>query len=178
MDKPYVHIWKVLSTVLITVFLSALIFGLLPFVVQVYEKQKALSSQEEQIEFMGNWKEQLEDIESKQAILEERIGEMYVELATEGAFSKIVEQLFLDAQSTSVSIIRIQPTGNSFKNQYSSKQISLDLNGTYHSIAQFINSIEQNGLMIEVQTVDIEKTEPNSNILNGSLTLQITMLRS
>ena len=178
MGKPYIHIWKIGSASLGALFLLLATFGLLPYVVNIYEKQKALSSQNEQIEFMGNWKEQLKNIESKQAILEERIGKMYVELATEGEFSTVVEQLFSDAQKASISIQKIQPSGDSIKERYLSKQVSLETTGTYHNVARFINSIEQNGLMIEVQAITLEKTEPNTNVLNGSVTLQITMLRS
>lgn len=172
------HIFKLLSTLLVVTFLGTLVFGLLPFVVNVYEKQKALTSQNDQIEFMGNWKEQLVELDSTQTILDGRIKTVYTELVSEGEFSTIIERLFEEAQSTSSSIKRIQPTGSVSNGEYVEKKITLDVNGSYHSIARFINKIEQSGIMIEVESFSIKESDSNPSILDGVVTIQVTVLRS
>lgn len=177
MNTTYVHSWKVASVALAGLFLIALIFGLLPFVVDVYEKQTVLSSQNEQIELMGSWKTQLAELEEKQGILESRLSEMVVELVEEDEFSIIVEQLFSEARDSFVSIRRIQPGGNVADGEYQSKEVSLEVTGSYHSIARFVNQVEQNGLMIEIRSLDIEKSD-QGNTLNGTINIEITMLRS
>lgn len=177
MSITNVHSWKVASCFLVVVFIFALLSGLLPFVVDVYEKQKVLTSQNEQIELMGNWKTQLSELEEKQAVLENRLSQMVVELVEEDEFSKIVEGLFSEAKSSFVSIKRIQPGGNETNDEYQSKEVSLEVTGSYHSIARFINQVEQNGLMIEIRNLDIEKPD-QGNTLYGTVNLEITMLRS
>lgn len=177
MSTPHVHSWKAVSGFLVVIFLCGLLFGLLPFVVDVYEKQKVLSSQNEQIELMGNWRTQLSELEENQGVLENRLSQMVVELIEEDEFSKIVEQLFSEARSSFVSIKRIQPGGAEANGEYQSKEISLEVSGSYHSIARFVNQVEQNGLMIEIRNLDIEKPG-QGNTLNGTINLEITMLRS
>jgi Tfp pilus assembly protein PilO len=176
MRTTNVHTWKVTSGLIVLLFIAVVLLILLPFVVHVYEKQKALSYQNEQIEFMGNWKEQLTELGRKQELLDERLRQMVVELAEEGEFSTIVEQLFLEARSAVLSIKKIQPIAEKESGEYTSKIVSLEVEGSYHSIARFINRVEQSGLMIEVHHFDIEQSDANT--LNGSITLEITMVRS
>lgn len=178
MNKRNVHIWKMCSGITVILFLILVIIGLLPYVVNVYEKQKALSGQKEQVEFMGDWKNQMEDLETKQRVLDERLGQMVVDLANDNEFSSIVEQLFEEARSTQVAIQRIKPTNDAIDGTYHSKEISLEITGGYHSIARFINQVEQHGLMIEVMNFDIEQSTSNEAQLIGTILLQITMLRS
>lgn len=157
MKTTHVYSWKIISGFLFLLFIGMLVFGLLPFVVDVYEKQKVLSFQNEQIELMGNWKTQLSELEDKQKILEDRLSKMVVELVEEDEFSRIVEQLFSEARTSFVSIKRIQPGSGDINGEYQSREISVEVSGSYHSIARFVNRVEQNGFMIEVRNLDIEK---------------------
>ncbi|MFV1883197.1 MAG: type 4a pilus biogenesis protein PilO [Balneola sp.] len=174
MSTGNVHIWKMVSALLVVLFLAATLFGLLPFVVTVFEKQQVLSSQNEQIELMGNWKVQLIDLEEKQEELEDRFSEMVVRLIDKDEFSTIIEQLFIEAGLSSVSIRRVQPGENKINQDYQSKEISLEILGLYHGIARFVNKVEQNGLMIEVKSLEINTVDQSEN-LEGIIQLAVTL---
>jgi len=178
MNTTYVHSWKVVSAGLVVIFLGIVLLVLLPFVVNVFEKQTALGSQNERIALMGNWKEQLTDLEYKQATLEDRLKEMVVDLERDGSLSSSIEQLFMEAKSSFVGIQKIQPLTEVKEGLYSKRIISLEILGSYHSVAGFINNIEQSGLMIEVQMLELEKVARDSNSLSGDLTLEITQRRT
>ena len=174
MSTGNVHIWKMVSALLVVLFLAVTLFGLLPFVVTVFEKQQVLSSQNEQIELMGNWKVQLIDLEEKQEELEDRFSEMVVRLIDKDEFSTIIEQLFIEAGLSSVSIRRVQPGENKINQDYQSKEISLEILGSYHGIARFVNKVEQNGLMIEVKSLEINTMDQSEN-LEGIILLEVTL---
>lgn len=177
MESKNLYTWKIVAGTSLAGFLGITIFALLPHLVEVYEKYSVLSTQNEQIEVMGNWKEQLSDLEEKQSILDEGISKMYVDLAYENEFSKIVEQTLSDAKESVVSIAVIQPTGETIEDAYNRKRVSLEFSGSYHSVARFVNRLEQNGLVIEVQDLSVQKEQNLDTRLNGSLNLEITMLR-
>lgn len=177
MESKNLHTWKIVAGISLLGFFAITIFVLLPHLVEVYEKYSVLSTQNEQIQAMGNWKDQLKDLEGKQGVLDEGINIMYVDLAYENEFSKIVEQTLSDAKEAVVSIAMIQPTGETIEEAYNRKKVRLEFSGSYHSIAQFVNRLEQNGLVIEVQDLSVQKDGLIETRLNGSLNLEITMLR-
>ena len=171
------HIWKILAGLALSVFLSVVSLLLLPYVVNVYEKYSVLKSQNEQIEYMGNWREQLTDIESKQKQLKEGIDKMYVSLSEEGEFSTVIKQVFDEANSSYVSINKIQPVSEENDGLYQKKTGLLEVQGSYHSLARFINKLEQSGLMIEVQDLEFSGSEKPPGILEGTVNIEITLLR-
>lgn len=169
-----VHSWKIVSGLVIMAFIVTLVFGVLPFVTQVYEKWQVLRSQNEQIQLVGNWKTQLIELEAKQEILDERFSEVLASLTSGDGFSGVVEELFSKARASSVTVQRIEPGVRTVSGGYESRQISLQVSGGYHSLARFISQVEQSGLLIEVKTTTIESKD-RDEALEGTFNLEVTI---
>ncbi len=172
-----IHSWKYASGLLVAGFLAITSLLLLPYLGTAVEKQQVLNYQNEQFEFMDTWQGQLMDIEEKQQLMEERMGSIAHGLIEEDLFASILEQLFEDAQSSLVVIQRIQPTEEISSGEYIIRNILIDVTGTYHNIAGLVNKIERSTMLIQVNSVALEKDEQELNMLQGSVNLEITMAR-
>ncbi len=177
-DQMHIHTWKYVGVFALLSFLAITIFLVLPFIVDTYEKHSVLSSQNQQIELMSNWQTELLDLNEKQEILDERLNSMVVNMLQEDDFSVVLEQIFEEAQTANVTISRVQPLNGAIKGTYFEREIALDFTGSYHSIARFINQVEQGGLLIETRNLEIDLSDSNFGMLEGTTTLTITLLRS
>lgn len=177
-DQLNIHTWKYLGGFSLLSFLAITIFLILPFIVDTYEKHSVLSSQNQQINLMGNWQTELIDLDEKQSILDERLNTMVVNMLEDDDFSVVLEQIFDEARAANVTIGRVQPLNGANKGAYFEREIALDFSGSYHSIARFINNVEQGGLIIETSQLEIDLSDSNQGDLEGTTTLTITLLRS
>ncbi len=176
-DQMNIHTWKYLGSISLLSFLAITIFLVLPFIVDTYEKHSVLSSQNQQIELMSNWQTELIDLNEKQRILDERLNSMVVNMLNDEDFSEVLEQVFDEARKANVTINRVQPLSGEVKGAYFEREIALDFTGSYHSVARFINQVEQGGLLIETKQLEIDSSAPNAGFLEGTTTLTITLLR-
>ncbi|RNC79851.1 MAG: hypothetical protein ED557_11985 [Balneola sp.] len=177
-NQLHIHTWKYVGLASLLVFLALTIFLVLPFVVNTYEKHAVLSTQNQQIDLMGNWQTELVDLSEKQTILDERMNEMVVNMPEDDDFSVVLEQIFDKARSANITISRVQPLSGAIRGAYFEREIALDFSGSYHSIARFINQVEQGGLVIETKQLEIDLSDSNQGALEGTTTLTITLLRS
>ena len=175
MHSTNIHIWKLSAALAIVSFLGGLIFLFLPYSASVYEKYSVLSSQKEQIQMMSNWQDQLADIEQKQQLINDGIQEMVVDIANENELSKIIEQFYSIAGQTIVSVSKIQPLDIKRENGYLIRNMQVDAAGSYHSLARFVNQLERSGMLVEIQSIDLEPNDDNSTVLETSLLLEITL---
>ncbi len=168
-----------ISGAMILVFSGVLVFIVLPYVADLYEKYSVLKVQSEQIEYMGDWKEKLDELQHSRGVLDERMDEMYVELATEEEFSNVIESLYEAAQSNYVSINKVQPLASESSGKYTNRGLEINFRGGYHSVARFINQIEQKGQVLRIQSIDLESLggESSITILEGELRLEVILLR-
>jgi Tfp pilus assembly protein PilO len=170
------HIWRVVVTGLLLLFLTVFFFILLPYVSVVYEKFTLLNEQQEQISFMGNWQERVVKLENRHEELQTGMESMLINLAEEEEFSKVVENLFEYSESSGISIKRIQPISENEQQEFIVRQIQLDLEGGYHSIAGFINKLEQGSFLMVTKSVEMNQINVSEDQLATSLALEVTLL--
>lgn len=170
--------WKLVGGGVLLTFIAVLYFFILPYATLVYEKMITLNDQKEQISFMANWQERLASLEEKQAELQDGMESMVINLAGEKEFSKIVEKIFEYAQSSYVDVRRIEPGIKNEQQEYIIRPVRLEIQGGYHSIARFINNVEQGDYLIVITSVSMTKEtgSGSSDILNAVLSLEITLL--
>ena len=170
------HIWRFGAAGLLLLFLTVFCFFLLPYASVVYEKFTLLNEQQEKISFMGNWQERLVILENRHEELQTGMESMVINLAEEEEFSKVVENLFEYSESSGIRIKRIQPISEKEQQEYIVRQIQLNLEGGYHSIARFINKLEQGSFLMVTKSVEMKQLNGSENQLATSLALEVTLL--
>ena len=147
----------------------------LPFTANVYEKVTVLTTQKEQIRMMSNWQEQLADIQKKQDLIDQGIQQMMVDIASERELSKIIEQFYDASEKTYISLAKIQPTQATREGGYLIQGMEVEASGSYHSLARFVNQLERSGMLVEVQSMNLEQGEVNSSGVKARLLFDITL---
>jgi Tfp pilus assembly protein PilO len=169
------HIWKFAASGLTILFIGIMGFVFLPYSAHVYEKYSVLDNQSDQIEMMGNWQDQLKNIQYKKGKLDQGIDQMVVEIISVNEFSTAIELLYEKAQNTYVSIARVQPANTINSRGYIKRTIEVDLTGSYHSIARFINNLERSQMLIDIMSLTVEKTNQSTATLEAKLLVTFTM---
>ena len=170
------HFWKWFAGIIMALFLLVFGFVLLPYASVVYEKAMLLGEQREQIAFMSNWQERLTRLDNRQEALNESMGAMTLNLAEQEEFSDVIKTFFDDAQSSYVTIARIQPLEETETQKYMKRELRLEVNGGYHGIAQFINSLEQGTYLVTTNSVSLSVNAEEQNLLTGIIDIEVTLM--
>lgn len=176
MARQMKYKWRWVARLLLAVFLTVFVFGLLPYASVVFEKATLLSEQREQISFMSNWQERLASLEDRQQSLNEGMEAMVINLAEREEFSKVVETFFSYSEESGVAIARIQPVTEKENPPYITRGLRLELAGSYHGIARFINKLEQGSYLVTTESVSLNAGSGAGEQLSGELELQVTLL--
>lgn len=174
-EKINIYSWRVASVAVFIICLLLIIYVILPYVALTLEKYQVYSIQKESLELVGDWSDQLEELNEKQQMLNESMQTIYIGLPKEQKFSSVVSSLFTTAKSSNVSINRIEPSESISIGNQLKKEFSLELQSEYHNLARFINRIEQGEYLISLQRMSIESNPDMGLMLESTITFELTM---
>lgn len=169
------YTWRLISGGVLLSCILLILVVVLPYVSSTLEKYQVYSSQKESLQLVGDWSEQLEQLNKKQIVLNESMESMYIGLPKEQEFSSVVASLFSIAQSSNISISKIKPSESVLVGNQLRKEFSLDIQAEYHNLARFINRIEQSDYLINLQEMRVENATENSPLLETEVSFEITM---
>ena len=171
-----ISIWKIASAAALAVFILALILVALPYIAINYEMHQVWIGHKESIAYQGDWKQEFSDLEAKEMKIKEALNTLYVGMPLQHELSKVIDELFKKANSNNIRVAKIQPVEDEYENGYLKKHFELEISGRYHSIARYINALEQGKYLILVESFNISKAKDQAGFLNGKLVLEITMI--
>ncbi|OAN61003.1 hypothetical protein A8B79_05875 [Balneola sp. EhC07] len=170
-----IYLWRVASIAVFTTCILLIIYVVLPYVALTLEKYQVYSIQKESLELVGDWGDQLEELNEKQHVLNASMQTIYVGLPKEQEFSSVVSSLFTTAKSSNVSISKIEPSESISIGNQLKKEFSLELRSEYHNLARFINRVEQGDYLINLQRMSIESNPAMGSMLESTITFELTM---
>lgn len=172
MRQIHTYQWRIASGVLVVLFIAGIVFGLLPYLSQTIERQQVLSSQQESIAFMSDWKGQQKELAEQKKILTEYVRSVKSSIPTQEEFPVVIEYLFRAARRAGIDIESMTP-GKQSMEDLSLRSISIKSTGEYHAIATFINEIEQSNYVARISMLTIEQADVRG--ITAEFTLQFTM---
>jgi len=168
--------WNWFAACIVTFFLMIFIFVLLPYASFIYEKYTLMQDQQERIKLASTSEASLEILSEQKEKIEKIIGKVYVNLPGQGEFSKVADQILQNAKKNTVIVEKMIPGEQVIKDKYVAHPIELELTGSYHQTAKFINALEQGDFMIKIQSVKLEKAD-DPDTVNASLIVEATFLK-
>lgn len=171
-----ISIWKVTSLVVLVVFILGTTFMVLPYIATNYEMHQVWIGHKESIAYQGDWKQEFSDLEAKETKIKQALNTLYVGMPLQHELSKVIDELFKKANSNNIRVAKILPVEDEYENGYLRKHFELEISGRYHSIARYINALEQGRYLILVESFNLSKAKDQAGLLDGKLVLEITMI--
>ena len=166
--------WRWIATGIVLLFVSVLVFVVLPYASFVYEKHALQQSQLTRIELATNSDERLNKLAENKKELNALVNQISVGLPENNELREVIDLVYKEAKRLDIRIDKMEPLEDGDIDTYVAKAFLVHISGTYHNVGKFVNAIEQGAFLIRMKEVALEKA---SDGLTGQITIEPILLK-
>ena len=161
--------------VILTLFMCVSWFAVLPYIVNTFEKNQIRKELTERINLLSNWEERYYLLTEQNQNLIEAIKKTESSALFSNQNHLITKKIYDAAQDFSINIKKLEPSNVIHTTNKSEQEIAINLEGEYHSIAQFIQILEKSDYNIAIKSFDLQN-QNQSNRIETSLIIMVRYL--
>lgn len=171
--------WQLVGVAILLTSLYVTVTFLVPQATELYAQYNHIHRQQERIASAVNWKSKLEEYNRQKKQMKAFFSKLMIRLEREEQMSAIVELLYHQAEESGVDIVQIRPGERTVKNTFISIPLQIKAKGGFHTIAGFIDGLEQANYLVKLSGLTIKASNELTNTqLTAMITLQVMVLQN
>lgn len=107
-------------------------------------------------------------------LLKDQLREAISLLPNEANVHTLYRQIFIEAEKSNVELITFKPGGTNKRGFYSDLSLDVQLKGTYHRVAEFIDRIGKLDRIVNVSNIVFTRLQPGANETDTEVSAKVT----
>ena len=173
----YTKKWQIYLGCFILLIIWAMWTSLAPQLISVFRARSDIRQNNSRIKQTENWGTTVRYLKTENIKLKKILSEIQVQAPQDDELSYVLNFLSNSAEKNKVSFVSIKPMETVERSQYRSIPIHLEIKGSFHNLAKFLNLIESSKNVIKIEHLEIETKGFVSNILTVKILLKFLYLK-
>lgn len=170
--------WVMTAVVSTGVLIVLVWWVLLPRLSSAYRSFQDWQRQRERIQSAAEWESQLARLEDEKQRLQRRLDSLFVSLPEGDRMSVVLDVVQKHAERGGIELRQVRPRAKVTFDTYEELPLDVVLTGRYHSIARFVDRIEQSQYLMKVDEVALRSEDMLSDTLQVQIRLNLVTLRT
>ncbi len=107
-------------------------------------------------------------------LLKDQLREAISLLPNEANVHTLYRQIFIEAEKSNVELLTFKPAGSNKRGFYSDLSLDVQLRGSYHRIAEFIDRAGKLDRIVNVSNIVFTKLQPTNNETETEVSARVT----
>lgn len=107
-------------------------------------------------------------------LLKDQLREAISLLPNEANVHTLYKQIFIEAEKSNVELLTFKPAGSNKRGFYSDLSLDVQLRGSYHRIAEFIDRAGKLDRIVNVSNIVFTKLQPTGNETQTEVSARVT----
>ncbi|TVR17224.1 MAG: hypothetical protein EA391_05445 [Balneolaceae bacterium] len=168
--------WKFIAVLISILFLGITGGFIWPTLNDALDKRNARDTLQNRITGAMEWEQRMDQIEGEKSAINAFFDDISSEMPDDYLKSAVIERMFEIAQSTGVSIQRLEPLDTTITDTYVSTPFQLQVTGSYHNLIRLMNGLEQMGYWLKPESITI-RSERNPSTSDLQAIVQISIIK-